>query len=133
MADDPNLIPVGQTEEPPPATPAAQAVADEHGVDLTEVKPTGASGKVTKEDVLTHVEKVASKFWHYCLEENHPGVPNYQSEPLDVARIFATDTNDGAPVCPSCNREVSAVPCEGPDIPPASIITQSERYGRFAR
>ena len=40
--------------EPPPATPAAVKVADEHGVDLTEVQPAG--DKITKADVIAHVE-----------------------------------------------------------------------------
>ena len=34
------------------ATPAAQATAEEAGVDLTQVEGTGADGKITKADVV---------------------------------------------------------------------------------
>lgn len=38
------------------ATPAAQALADEHGVDLTTVEGTGAEGQIIKPDVAAAVE-----------------------------------------------------------------------------
>lgn len=34
------------------ATPAAEAAAEEHGVDLTQVEGSGAEGRVTKADVV---------------------------------------------------------------------------------
>lgn len=37
--------------EAPPATPAAAALAEDKGVDLTTVEPTGASGQVVVADV----------------------------------------------------------------------------------
>ena len=43
----------------PAATPAAQAHADELGVDLADVKGTGAGGTVTKGDVAAHAEGTA--------------------------------------------------------------------------
>jgi pyruvate/2-oxoglutarate dehydrogenase complex dihydrolipoamide acyltransferase (E2) component len=38
------------------ATEAAQKLADEHDVDLTQVEATGAEGKITKRDVERHLE-----------------------------------------------------------------------------
>jgi pyruvate/2-oxoglutarate dehydrogenase complex dihydrolipoamide acyltransferase (E2) component len=38
------------------ATEAAQKLADEHDVDLTQVEATGAEGKITKKDVERHLE-----------------------------------------------------------------------------
>lgn len=37
------------------ATEAAQQLADEHGVDLSTVEPTGASGQIVKADVAAAV------------------------------------------------------------------------------
>ena len=41
------------------ATPVAQRIADEHHVDLTRVKGTGAGGRVTKRDIREHLEREA--------------------------------------------------------------------------
>ncbi len=38
------------------ASPFVRSIAREHGVDLTEVQGTGVSGRITKEDILKHVE-----------------------------------------------------------------------------
>lgn len=66
--------------------------------------------------------------YHYCLEENHPGAPSFQSSPLSLVRIFQSDLD--VPVCPACGRQVNSMPCEGADIPPASILELQERFGR---
>ena len=46
---------------PPLATPVAQRMAAEHGVDLAQVKGTGPAGRVTKEDVAAHVQAAAPR------------------------------------------------------------------------
>lgn len=38
------------------ASPAARELAQDEGVDLSEVHPTGAGGRVLKKDVERHVE-----------------------------------------------------------------------------
>ncbi len=43
-------------EEPVRATPVARRMAEQARVDLREVEPTGASGRVTKRDLLRHAE-----------------------------------------------------------------------------
>jgi pyruvate/2-oxoglutarate dehydrogenase complex dihydrolipoamide acyltransferase (E2) component len=43
----------------PEATPAAQAAAEELGVDLSEVSGTGTDGKITKSDVEAHADSSA--------------------------------------------------------------------------
>lgn len=45
------------TTEPPAATPAAVAHADELGVDLTQVQGTGVDGTITKPDVAAAAEQ----------------------------------------------------------------------------
>jgi len=66
--------------------------------------------------------------YYYCLEEFHPGVLPYSQQPLDAGRIFGVDDDRGCPVCPGCQRQVSAVPCVGPQIPPQSIVEYSRRF-----
>ena len=39
-----------------PSSPSARRVAEEHGVDLSEVAGSGPGGRVTREDVLAYVE-----------------------------------------------------------------------------
>lgn len=49
-------------EQHPPSekvTPVARRIAEEHDVDLSKVEPTGTSGRVTKEDVESYIEKRA--------------------------------------------------------------------------
>ena len=41
------------------ATPVAQRIADEHHIDLSAVKGTGAGGRVTKRDIRDHLEREA--------------------------------------------------------------------------
>lgn len=79
-------------------------------------------------DVPAREPESSFKFWWYCMEEHHPGVPSYGSQPLDVRRIFGTETDQGCPRCPACQREVSAAPCLGPTIPPASIVEYARRF-----
>ena len=47
--------PAARSEEAPRATPVARRVASQAQVDLAQVEPTGAGGKVTKRDVEAHV------------------------------------------------------------------------------
>ncbi len=44
----------------PRVTPLAQRMAQEMGVDLARVAPTGSGGRITKEDVQSFVEKAAT-------------------------------------------------------------------------
>ena len=101
---------------------------------MSEFKP--AEGPQTPqvldvpEDPETPEEEVVENkgSYHYCLEENHPGAPSFQTAPLSLVRIFQSDKD--VPECPACGRQVNSMPCEGPDIPPESILELQERFGR---
>lgn len=69
-----------------------------------------------------------AKFWWYCLNEEHQGSPRYGQQPLDLKRIFGTDTDEGCPTCPSCAKQTSCVPCAGPNIPPQSIVEYARHF-----
>jgi 2-oxoglutarate dehydrogenase E2 component (dihydrolipoamide succinyltransferase) len=42
------------------SSPVVRRIATEHGIDLSEVQGTGISGRVTKQDILAHVERRAT-------------------------------------------------------------------------
>jgi len=42
------------------SSPAVRSIAREHGIDLATVKGTGEGGRVTKEDVLRHIQALSS-------------------------------------------------------------------------
>ena len=57
-----SVAPASAPTEPPPvrASPAAQRIASEQRVNLSEVRGTGRGGVVSKSDVLDHVKKAAT-------------------------------------------------------------------------
>lgn len=97
------------------------------------VPPADVPPDVAKQQAVsaaTTVEEGADlNYWWYCLEQDHPGVPTYTSQPFDLGRIFGTEDDIGCPTCPGCGREVSAIPCLGPKTPPAQILDYAKRFG----
>ena len=110
------------------ATDAALIHAAELGVDISQVQGSGTGGKITKADVAAHVDAQAetepepSGGWWYCLDAKHPG----SAELLDDSRFFQSD-EEGAPTCPVCGHQVSAVPTSGKGTYPSSILAVAER------
>lgn len=39
-------------------SPAVRRMVSEHGIDATQLKGSGKNGRITKEDIITHVEKI---------------------------------------------------------------------------
>ncbi len=46
----------GRPDQPPPISPVVRRIADEHNIDLAQVKGSGRRGRVTKKDVLAFIE-----------------------------------------------------------------------------
>ncbi len=82
-----NLKP--QTPNPPAPTrdlgfisPVVAKLAAEHKVDLQQVKGTGASGRITKKDVLAYVAAKPPEGLRSALEQSGAGKPSGGSEEL---------------------------------------------------
>jgi 2-oxoglutarate dehydrogenase E2 component (dihydrolipoamide succinyltransferase) len=73
----------------PPVSPVVRRIADEHHIDLDQVKGSGRRGRVTKKDVLAFIDKTpkAEPVLHMespYVEEPPPAVAS--GEPLSVMR-----------------------------------------------
>ena len=63
-------------------SPVVRRLAREHGIDPAEVVGTGAGGRVTKDDILKHVESMSAK-----SDASHvPPVDERRVEPLSIMR-----------------------------------------------
>lgn len=95
------------------ASPVAEALAREHGLDLSQVTGTGPGGRITKEDVLAHLEQQPSPAPAPAAEpspmrraiarkmtESKPGIPHYYltvSVDMTGALALRTSINKGLP------------------------------------
>jgi pyruvate dehydrogenase E2 component (dihydrolipoamide acetyltransferase) len=64
------------------SSPVVQKIATEHGVDLTQVQGTGLSGRVTKQNVLDHIETRSSE----ATPAGSAGIPPSGTPSAPVAR-----------------------------------------------
>jgi len=67
------------------ASPLARRIAEERGIDLTQVQGTGPGGRITKEDVLAYLERMAGA---PSAEEVsvEPALPEYEIVPMSSMR-----------------------------------------------
>jgi pyruvate/2-oxoglutarate dehydrogenase complex dihydrolipoamide acyltransferase (E2) component len=76
-------------EQPPPVSPVVRRIADEHHIDLAQIKGSGRRGRVTKKDVLAFVEN-GERPLHiespYVEEPEPHSAPAGDGEPLSVMR-----------------------------------------------
>ena len=81
-------------EEVPPGelSPAVRRLVEEHGLDASHLAGTGRDGRLTKEDVLAHLEKEGDKARQE--EEETPAPVLAQPSPAPAAPVVAA-TEDG--------------------------------------
>jgi 2-oxoglutarate dehydrogenase E2 component (dihydrolipoamide succinyltransferase) len=67
---EPAPVASGPAPDPAPQSPAVRRLVAEHGLDPTRVTSTGKGGRLTKEDVLTHLERTGEP-----ASETRPPMP----------------------------------------------------------
>jgi 2-oxoglutarate dehydrogenase E2 component (dihydrolipoamide succinyltransferase) len=85
----------GHAEPSPPVSPVVRRIADEHKVDLDQVKGSGRRGRVTKKDVLAFIEQAPKAEPVLHMESPYREEPS----PLPTAHR-ALPTEAGAPLTP---------------------------------
>jgi len=91
------------TAPPVNATPGAIDLAKELGVDLSKVEGSGFEGRITKTDVDAYAQTGKPAPLYYCLSNDHSWFPK------DETRFFGYE-GGGCPTCPTCGKQVTAVP-----------------------
>ena len=85
----------GHAEHAPPISPVVRRIADEHKVDLGQVKGSGRRGRVTKKDVLAFIEQRPKA--EPVLHMESPYVEEPSPEPTRQPANSPTAT--GEPLC----------------------------------
>jgi 2-oxoglutarate dehydrogenase E2 component (dihydrolipoamide succinyltransferase) len=124
-AETPPPEPIAQQEAAPPAEPAPQPeqasngdsghtfispvvarIASEHNVDPSQVAGTGRGGRVTKKDILDHIES---------------GPQQPQAAPAQPAPAQAPAAQTPAAPAPAQGAPAPAKPAPAPQVAPASV------------
>ena len=87
-----NAAPAAEQGADAPLSPAARQLAAEHGVDPTSVKGSGKGGRVTKEDVVSHVARAAAATPAATAAVDAPRAATMPSTP--AAALAARPTGD---------------------------------------
>ena len=66
----------------PPISPVVRRIAEQHGIDLTQVPGTGRRGRVTKKDVMAFVKETPALHTESPYREEEPSA----GEPLSIMR-----------------------------------------------
>ncbi len=103
LAPDPGEAPAAPS--PPPAatavperlSPAVRRLVDEHGLDASAISGTGRDGRITKADVLVHLEASAKPAEAASAPEAAPAPTAAVTEPTRVQTAPAASTPAPAP------------------------------------
>ena len=104
-------------------SPAVQRLADEHGIDLSQVQGTGISGRITRKDVLAYTEARAQST---VLEAPAASVPT-------VSAISVSADEERLPLSPVRRLIAANMKRSASEIPAAWSITEVDVSGLVRR
>jgi 2-oxoglutarate dehydrogenase E2 component (dihydrolipoamide succinyltransferase) len=96
-------------------SPVVRKLADEHGLDLSQVTGTGEGGRITRKDVMAYIDAAATKV---AVEPEAAPAPPAPAAQAEAAPAAATP----APAAPAAVAEPAAPPpAPAPAAAPASL------------
>ena len=104
-------------------SPAVQRLADEHGIDLSQVQGTGISGRITRKDVLAYTEAQAQST---ALDTPAASVPT-------VSAVSVTADEERLPLSPLRRLIAANMKRSASEIPAAWSITEVDVSGLVRR
>ncbi len=104
-------------------SPAVQRLADEHGIDLSQVQGTGISGRITRKDVLAYTEAQAQST---VLEAPAASAPA-------VSAISVSADEERLPLSPVRRMIAANMKRSASEIPAAWSITEVDVSGLVRR
>ena len=104
-------------------SPAVQRLADEHGIDLSQVQGTGISGRITRKDVLAYTEAQAQST---VLEAP-------AASALTVSTVSASAGEERLPLSPVRRLIAANMKRSASEIPAAWSITEADVSGLVRR
>ena len=104
-------------------SPAVQRLADEHGIDLSQVQGTGISGRITRKDVLAYTEAQAQST---VLEAP-------AASALTVSTVSASAGEERLPLSPVRRLIAANMKRSASEIPAAWSITEVDVSGLVRR
>ena len=104
-------------------SPAVQRLADEHGIDLSQVQGTGISGRITRKDVLAYTEARAQST---VLEAPAASAP-------EVSAVSVTADEERLPLSPVRRMIAANMKRSASEIPAAWSITEVDVSGLVRR
>ena len=104
-------------------SPAVQRLADEHGIDLSQVQGTGISGRITRKDVLAYTEARAQST---VLEAPAASAPR-------VSTVSVSADEERLPLSPVRRMIAANMKRSASEIPAAWSITEVDVSGLVRR
>ena len=104
-------------------SPAVQRLADEHGIDLSQVQGTGISGRITRKDVLAYTEAQAQST---ALDAPAASVPT-------VSAVSVSADEERLPLSPVRRLIAANMKRSASEIPAAWSITEVDVSGLVRR
>ena len=135
----PAVLPEAQSAAPSAAgrqrrrySPAVQRLADEHGVDMSQVRGTGMGGRITRKDVLAYIESAGSE----RVEVAPAATPTPTSKPVPTAPSIARTAEgdeERVPLSPVRRMIAANMKRSASEIPAAWSITEVDVSGLVRR
>ena len=112
-------------------SPAVQRLADEHGIDMSQVQGTGMGGRITRKDVLAYIEAEGSE----TVEVAPAATPTTAHVPMQASAIerAADGDEERVPLSPVRRMIAANMKRSASEIPAAWSITEVDVSGLVRR